>query len=48
MFAATVSVTPLRSGAKKSWLLDDDKQLYRRNGEYQKGMDIISFVNPFT
>ena len=41
-------ITPLRSGAKKSWLLDDDKQLYRRNAEYRKGRYIISFVNPFT
>jgi hypothetical protein len=30
-------VRPLRSGAKNSWLLDDDHYLYKRNGDYKKG-----------
>jgi hypothetical protein len=30
-------VRPLRSGAKKCWLLDDDHYLYKRNGDYKAG-----------
>lgn len=30
-------VRPLRSGAKKCWLKDDDHYLYKRNGDYKAG-----------
>jgi hypothetical protein len=36
-------VRPLRSGIKKGWLLDDDKHMYRRHGDYKLGN-----IKPFT
>jgi hypothetical protein len=35
-------VRPLRSGIKKGWLLDDDKHMYRRHGDYKAGI-----IKPF-
>ena len=30
-------IKPLRGGAKRSWLLDEEQYLYRRDGDYKKG-----------
>ena len=30
-------IKPLRGGAKRSWLLDDEQYLYHRDGDYKKG-----------
>jgi hypothetical protein len=37
-------VWPLRSGAKKAWLLDDNHYLYRRNGENKAGIVLINIL----